>query len=163
MLIEEHEPEGPFGAKGIGEIGLVPTAGAVAAALYAFDGQRRTVLPMIDSPAARALSVGLSPDEAKAQGIEIKTSMFPFAANGRAMSLESTDGFVRVVARANDHRILGWQAVGVQVSELSIAFVQSIEMGATLQDIAGTIHAHPTLGEAFPEAAMKALGHALHI
>ena len=62
ILIEEHEPEGPFGAKGIGEIGLVPTAGAVAAALAAFDGVRRTVLPMIDSPAARALSVGLDPD-----------------------------------------------------------------------------------------------------
>ncbi|VXB26096.1 Dihydrolipoyl dehydrogenase [Luteimonas sp. 9C] len=107
--------------------------------------------------------VGLSPDDAKAQGIEIKTSMFPFAANGRAMSLESTDGFVRVVARANDHRILGWQAVGVQVSELSIAFVQSIEMGATLEDIAGTIHPHPTLGEAVQEAALRALGHALHI
>ena len=107
--------------------------------------------------------VGLSPDEAKAQGIEIKTSMFPFAANGRAMSLESTDGFVRVVARAGDHRILGWQAVGVQVSELSIAFVQSIEMGATLEDIAGTIHPHPTLGEAVQEAALRALGHALHI
>ncbi|PBJ81812.1 dihydrolipoyl dehydrogenase [Lysobacteraceae bacterium NML93-0399] len=107
--------------------------------------------------------VGLSPDEAKAQGIEIKASMFPFAANGRAMSLESTDGFVRVVARADDHRILGWQAVGVQVSELSIAFVQSIEMGATLEDIAGTIHPHPTLGEAVQEAALRALGHALHI
>ena len=67
IIVEEHEPEGPFGAKGIGEIGLVPTAGAVAAALYAFDGQRRTVLPMIDSPAARALSVGLSPDEDTSQ------------------------------------------------------------------------------------------------
>lgn len=107
--------------------------------------------------------VGLSPDEAKAQGIETKVALFPFAANGRAMSLESTDGFVRVVARSSDHRILGWQAVGVQVSELSIAFVQSIEMGATLEDIAGTIHPHPTLGEAVQEAALRALGHALHI
>ncbi len=58
ILIEEHEPEGPFGAKGVGEIGLVPTAAAVAGALEAFDGQRRTTLPMKDSPAARALSVG---------------------------------------------------------------------------------------------------------
>ncbi|MCA9707184.1 MAG: molybdopterin-dependent oxidoreductase [Myxococcales bacterium] len=58
VLVEEHEPEGPFGAKGVGEIGLVPTAGAVAGALAAFDGQRRFVLPMKDSPAARALSVG---------------------------------------------------------------------------------------------------------
>lgn len=58
ILIEEHEPEGPFGAKGVGEIGLVPTAGAVAGALEAFDGVRRMTLPMKDSPAARALSVG---------------------------------------------------------------------------------------------------------
>lgn len=57
-LLEEHEPEGPFGAKGVGEIGLVPTAGAVAGALEAFDGVRRTTLPMKDSPAAKAMSVG---------------------------------------------------------------------------------------------------------
>jgi xanthine dehydrogenase molybdenum-binding subunit len=57
-LVEEHEPEGPFGAKGIGELGLVPTAGAVAAALEAFDGVRRMTLPMKDSPAARAIDVG---------------------------------------------------------------------------------------------------------
>ena len=58
ILVEEHEPEGPFGAKGVGEIGLVPTAGAVAGALAAFDGTRRYTLPMKDSPAARSLSVG---------------------------------------------------------------------------------------------------------
>jgi xanthine dehydrogenase molybdenum-binding subunit len=57
-LVEENEPEGPFGAKGIGELGLVPTAGAVAAALEVFDGQRRMILPMKDSPAARAIDVG---------------------------------------------------------------------------------------------------------
>ena len=58
LLVEEHEPEGPFGAKGVGEIGLVPTAAAVAGALAAFDGIRRYRLPMKDSPAARAMSVG---------------------------------------------------------------------------------------------------------
>ena len=58
MLVEDHEPEGPFGAKGVGEIGLVPTAGAVAGALAMFDGRRRFVLPMKDSPAAEAMSVG---------------------------------------------------------------------------------------------------------
>jgi CO/xanthine dehydrogenase Mo-binding subunit len=58
ILVEEHEPEGPFGAKGVGEIGLVPTASAVAGALEAFDGIRRYHLPMKDSPAARAMSVG---------------------------------------------------------------------------------------------------------
>jgi xanthine dehydrogenase molybdenum-binding subunit len=58
IMVEEAEPEGPFGAKGVGEIGLVPTAAAVAGALEAFDGHRRTVLPMKDSPAARAMRSG---------------------------------------------------------------------------------------------------------
>ncbi len=106
---------------------------------------------------------GQTPAEAKAAGVDCLTAMFPFAANGRAMTLEATEGFVRVVARRDNHLIVGWQAVGKSVSELSAAFGQSLEMGATLEDIAGTIHAHPTLGEAVQEAAMRALGHALHI
>lgn len=120
-------------------------------------------IPAVCFTDPEVVAVGLSPDEAAAGGAEVKTAMFPFAANGRAMTLESSDGFVRVVARADNHRILGWQAVGASVSELSIAFVQSIEMGATLEDIAGTIHPHPTLGEAVQEATLRALGHALHI
>ena len=106
---------------------------------------------------------GLTPEQAKAQGLDVITATFPFAANGRAMTLESKSGFVRVVARKDNHLILGWQAVGTQVSELSTAFGQSLEMNARLEDVAGTIHAHPTLGEAIQEAALKALGHALHI
>ncbi|HEX7489839.1 MAG TPA: hypothetical protein VF341_13080, partial [Anaeromyxobacteraceae bacterium] len=66
ILVEEPEPEGPFGAKGVGEIGLVPTAGAVAGALEAFDGVRRMRLPMKDSPAARAINVGRLPDKDRA-------------------------------------------------------------------------------------------------
>ena len=66
-LVEEHEPEGPFGAKGIGELGLVPTAGAVAAALEAFDGVRRMTLPMKDSAAAQAIDVGRIKDGDRAQ------------------------------------------------------------------------------------------------
>ena len=107
--------------------------------------------------------VGLSPGQAHQAGLDCITANFPFAANGRAMTLESTDGFVRVVARRDNHLIVGWQAVGAGVSELSTAFSHSIEMGATLEDVAGTIHAHPTLGEAVQEAALRALGHALHI
>ncbi|MBI6925926.1 dihydrolipoyl dehydrogenase [Pseudomonas putida] len=106
---------------------------------------------------------GLTPDQAAAQGLDCIVAQFPFAANGRAMSLESKTGFVRVVARRDNHLVLGWQAVGVAVSELSTAFAQSLEMGARLEDVAGTIHAHPTLGEAVQEAALRALGHALHI
>jgi len=107
--------------------------------------------------------VGLSPLDAEKAGLDVISAQFPFAANGRAMTIESTEGFVRVVARRDNHLILGWQAVGRGVSELSTAFGQSIELGATLEDVAGTIHAHPTLGEAVQEAALRALGHALHI
>ncbi len=106
---------------------------------------------------------GLSPQQAQASGMDCIHASFPFAANGRAMTLESGDGFVRVVARRDNHLIVGWQAVGVGVSELSTAFSHSLEMGACLEDVAGTIHAHPTLGEAVQEAALRALGHALHI
>jgi dihydrolipoamide dehydrogenase len=70
---------------------------------------------------------------------------------------------VRIVAGGDQHVVLGIQAVGEGVSELSAAFGLAIEMGATLQDVAGTIHAHPTLGEALQEAALKGLGHAIHI
>ncbi|MEA9977953.1 MULTISPECIES: dihydrolipoyl dehydrogenase [unclassified Pseudomonas] len=107
--------------------------------------------------------VGKTPEQAIALGLECLVASFPFAANGRAMTLESKSGFVRVVARRDNHLIVGWQAVGIGVSELSTAFAQSLEMGARLEDIAGTIHAHPTLGEAVHEAALRALGHALHL
>jgi dihydrolipoamide dehydrogenase len=77
--------------------------------------------------------------------------------------MDSGDGFVRVVARKSDHRVLGVQAVGAHVSELVTAFVHAIEMGERLEDVAGSVHVHPTLGEAFHESALKALGHAIHI
>uniref|UniRef100_UPI003782E784 dihydrolipoyl dehydrogenase family protein n=1 Tax=Caenimonas koreensis TaxID=367474 RepID=UPI003782E784 len=107
--------------------------------------------------------VGMTPDDAKKAGVDCIESSFPLSANGRAMTLEATDGFIRVVARRDNHLIMGWQAVGSGVSELTTAFSQSIEMGARLEDVGGTIHAHPTLGEAVQEAALRALGHALHI
>lgn len=109
------------------------------------------------------VTAGLSPDEARAQGYEVRVGQFPFNANGRAMTMLSEDGFVRIVARADSNLVLGIQAVGSGVSELSSAFALAIEMGARLEDIAATIHAHPTRSEGFQEAALKALGHALHI
>jgi dihydrolipoamide dehydrogenase len=106
---------------------------------------------------------GMDPAAAERAGLDVLVAAFPFAANGRAMSLESTDGFVRVVARRDNHLIVGWQAVGRAVSELAAGFGLSLEMGARLEDVAGTIHAHPTLGEAVQEAALRALGRALHV
>jgi dihydrolipoamide dehydrogenase len=106
---------------------------------------------------------GLHPADGAPSPEELVSAQFPLAANGRALTLESPDGFIRVVARRDDHRIVGWQAVGRGVAELAAAFGQSLEMGAVLEDVAHTIHAHPTLGEAVQEAALRALGRALHV
>jgi len=123
----------------------------------------KRAIPAICFTDPELVTAGLSPDEAKKLGGELKIGQFPFSANGRAMTKQGEDGFVRVVARADNHLVLGIQAVGQGVSELSAAFGLALEMGARLEDIAGTIHAHPTQGEAFQEAALKGLGHALHI
>ncbi len=121
-------------------------------------------IPAIVFTEPEIVSVGLTPDEAIDAGEEIITGKFPLAANGRALTMEAekTGGFVRVVARASDHVILGIQATGSHVSELSGEFVLAMEMGAVLEDIAGTIHAHPTMTESFHEGVLKTLGHAIH-
>ncbi|MYN15084.1 dihydrolipoyl dehydrogenase [Pusillimonas sp. TS35] len=130
-------------------------------------GRRRrfapAAIPAVCFTDPEVVTAGLSPEAARIAGLDCISAAFPFAANGRAMTLESSDGFVRVVARRDDHLIVGWQAVGRGVSELAAAFGQSLEMGARLEDVAGTIHAHPSLGEAVQEAALRALGHALHV
>jgi len=98
-------------------------------------------------------SVGLQPDEARALG-PVAVSQSAFRANGRAQTLDTTDGFVRIVARQADHVIQGVQATGPGVSELLGGFTQAIEVGLRAEDIAAVIHPHPTLSEAFQEAAM---------
>ena len=123
----------------------------------------KRAIPAVCFTDPEIVTAGLSPDEARAQGYEIRVGLFPFNANGRAMTTQSEDGFVRAVARADTNLVLGLQAVGAGVSELSSAFSLALEMGARLEDIAGTIHAHPTRSEGLQEAALKALGHALHI
>ncbi len=132
-------------------------------------GSRRhfepAAIPAVCFTEPEIVSVGMLPTPKTEKDKNIITAQFPFAANGRALSMEAGDdgGFVRVLARADDHRILGIQAVGAHVAELSGEFSHALEMGALLEDVAGTIHVHPTLGEAFHEAALRALGHAIHI
>lgn len=127
-------------------------------------GKRRrfdpVAIPAVCFTEPEIVSVGLGPDAP-----ETITGVFPFAANGRALSMDAGDegGFVRVVARRSDRRIVGVQAVGAHISELAASFTMAIEMGAVAEDIAAIIHAHPTLGEAFHEASLKLLGHAIHI
>jgi dihydrolipoamide dehydrogenase len=92
-----------------------------------------------------------------------KSVQFPFSANGRSMTSEREDGFIRVVWRESDRAILGIQAVGADVAEMSAGFALAIEMGARVDDIGATIHAHPTQSEALQEACLRALGKAIHI
>jgi dihydrolipoamide dehydrogenase len=119
-------------------------------------------IPAICFTDPEIVSVGLSPAQAGDGAI---VGVFPFQANGRALSMDAgaDGGFVRVVAQADNHLLLGVQAVGQHVSELSAAFTQALEMGAVLEDLAGVIAAHPSVGEAFHEASLRALGHAIHI
>lgn len=108
-------------------------------------------------------TVGLSEEEAAKEGYEVKSGQFPFAANGRALSLGATDGFVKIVSRASDGLILGAQIVGTNASDMIAEFGLAIESGMTAEDVALTIHAHPTLGEIAMEAADVVLGRPIHI
>jgi dihydrolipoamide dehydrogenase len=132
----------------------------IAGHRHVFD---KVAIPAVCFTDPEIVTVGLSPEEARKAGHEVNTSLFPFQANGRALTLRAEDGFVRVTARVDNHLILGIAAVGAGVSELATAFGLALEMGARLEDIAGTIHAHPTLGEAFHEASLRSLGEAIHI
>jgi dihydrolipoamide dehydrogenase len=123
----------------------------------------RVCIPAICFTDPEIVVAGLTPESAKAANIEVVTDAFPFRANGRAMTLEANTGFIRMVARADNHLLLGIQGVGAGISELSAAFSLAIEMGARLEDVAGTVFAHPTLSEGMLEAALKTLGQPIHI
>jgi dihydrolipoamide dehydrogenase len=172
LRIDEHCRTSMRGLYAIGDVTGEPmlahramAQGEMVAEIVA--GRNRSwdkrAIPAICFTDPEIVAVGASPDEARQNGTEVKVALFPFSANGRAMTKLDEEGFVRVVARADNHLLLGVQAVGHDVAELAAAFGLALEMGARLEDIAGTIHAHPTLGEAFHEAALRDLGHALHI
>jgi dihydrolipoamide dehydrogenase len=108
-------------------------------------------------------SVGYFEQQAKDEGIDVVTAKFPFAANGRALSLNDTDGFVKLVARKEDGVIIGAQIIGPNASDMIAELGLAIEAGMTAEDIALTIHAHPTLGEIAMEAAEAVLGTPIHI
>jgi dihydrolipoamide dehydrogenase len=108
-------------------------------------------------------TVGYTEQQAKDEGIEVKTAKFPYAANGRALSLDSTDGFVKLVTRKEDGLVIGAQVAGANASDIISELGLAVEAGMTAEDIAMTIHAHPTLGEMTMEAAEAALGNPIHM
>jgi len=163
--------------RGIYAIGDVCNLGEMLAHVASFQGEmvaeiihgENTVYDPVGVPAIvftepEIVSVGMSPDEAKEAGHSVLIGKFPLAANGRALTQEAekTGGFVRMVADESDHRILGIQATGSHVSELVGEWTLALEMGALLEDVIGTIHAHPTMTETTHEAALASLGRAIH-
>ncbi len=108
-------------------------------------------------------TVGLTEVQAKEQGIPIKVGRFPFSVLGRAMSIGETDGFVKVVTDTKTGRVVGIHIVGPNASDLISEAALALEVVATAEDIALTVHPHPTLGEALMEAAAHSLGHSVHI
>ena len=108
-------------------------------------------------------SVGYSTDDAKKEGIEVVAAKFPYGGNGRALSLGSADGFVKLVTRKEDGVIIGGQIAGANASDIISEIGLAIESGLTAEDIALTIHAHPTLGEMVMEAAEVAIGSPIHM
>ncbi|MDG6989848.1 MAG: dihydrolipoyl dehydrogenase [Nitrososphaerota archaeon] len=107
-------------------------------------------------------SAGMTEAKALEAGYHVKRSRFPFASLGRALSAGEPEGFVKVVSREEDGLVLGVQIVGPEASNLISEVALAIEMGATVDDIALTVHPHPTLPEAIMEAAESAAGHPIH-
>jgi dihydrolipoamide dehydrogenase len=108
-------------------------------------------------------TVGLTEQEAKDKGYNVKVGKFPFGANGRALSLNSSDGFLKLVTREEDGLVLGGQIAGPNASDMISEIALAVEAGMTAEDIALTIHPHPTLGEITMEAAEVALGKPIHM
>lgn len=108
-------------------------------------------------------TVGFSEDEAKAQGIDVKISTFPFAASGRALSLNETDGFVRLVTEKDSGLVLGGQVAGAGASDVVAELGLAIEARMNIEDLSLTIHAHPTMSETIMDASELALGLPIHI
>ncbi|HET8722650.1 MAG TPA: dihydrolipoyl dehydrogenase [Anaeromyxobacteraceae bacterium] len=107
-------------------------------------------------------TVGLSEEQARARGLDPIVGKFAFAALGRAIAIDHTEGFVKVVADRESKVLLGVTMVGPEASDLIAEATLALEMGAYVEDVALTVHAHPTLAEAFMEACKAALGEAIH-
>ena len=126
----------------------------------AFDN---AVIPSVVFNDPELVSVGKTEDEAKAAGYEIIVKKFPYSALGRAYMFDRTSGFIKMVCEKETKRVLGVHAVGPHVSEIVAEATLAIEMGATAEDVAASIHPHPTISEGLSEVADSILNKAIHI
>ena len=122
-----------------------------------------TAMPAVAFTDPELATVGLTEKEAKDQGLKVKGHKFPLSGNGRALSLDATEGFVRLVTTKEDNVIVGAQVAGVSASDVIAELGLAIEAGMNADDIALTIHSHPSLSETVMDAAELALGLPIHI
>ena len=120
-------------------------------------------IPSIVYTAPELASVGWSEEEAARRGVAVAIGTFPFMANGRARCLGETDGGVKVLADARTDRIVGLHILGPRASDLIAEAALAVEFGASAEDVARAVHAHPTLPEAVKEAALAVGKRAIHI
>jgi dihydrolipoamide dehydrogenase len=149
------EPMLAHKASAEGEVAAEVVAGEPAACDY-------QAMPAAVFTDPEVATVGMTADEATEAGFEPVVGQMPMNASGRALTLDEPEGFVRVVADTETEFVLGAQIVAPEASELVAEFALAIEMGARLEDVAATVHTHPTLTEACMEAAMNARGEAIH-
>jgi dihydrolipoamide dehydrogenase len=152
----------------VGKIQLAHVAthqGLVAAGVIAGHDERMDykAVPAATFTHPEVASVGLTEVRAREAGHDVVVGKFPFVALGRAQTFGNTDGLVKIVADRKYGEVLGVHIIGPSASDLIPEGVLALQLEATLEDIANTIHAHPTLGEGSMEAAMVALGLPVHI
>ena len=127
------------------------------------DKYENVVVPAVIFTDPEIATVGLNEREAKNKGIKTKMGKFPFSLSSRAMTKNETEGFVKVIANEKNSKIIGVQIIGSDASDLISEASLAIKMGATLDDVALTIHPHPTLSESLMEAAEATMEKAIHI
>lgn len=120
-------------------------------------------IPSIIYTHPEVAAVGKTEQELKADGIEFKAGTFPFAASGRALAANDSDGLVKILADAKTDRILGCHIVGPSAADLVQQVAIAMEFGSSAEDLALMVFSHPTLSEAVHEAALAVDGHAIHV
>jgi len=120
------------------------------------------LVPAVVYTSPEVASVGLGEDAAKAKGLSVKVGKFNLAANGRAIAMAATDGYVKIIADAKTDKILGAQILGHNAGELISEVVTHMEYGGSAEDLGRTIHAHPTMSEAVKEAGLAVSKSAIH-
>ena len=135
-------------------------------AVDAMIGQKVTkkdvVIPAVVFTDPEIAWCGLTEIEAKSKGIKVDVSKFPWAASGRAMSLNRTEGFTKLILEPVTHRVLGVSIVGARAAELIAEGCLAVELGATAEDLSDVVHPHPTLSETVMESAELFFGHSAH-